>query len=368
MTVSTVDTGLVKAEQVKDIRQLPQFDNHEFVMVLSDKASGLRAYVAIHNTNLGPALGGTRMQPYASENEALRDVLNLSKAMSYKCALANLPYGGGKAVIIEDGTANREAVLTAYAKLVDKLNGLFKTGTDVGISDSDVALMGQYTSDMLGLTEADRGDMTTGKTAALGVFYAMRAALTKLYSQPDFGGRTVAIKGVGKLGSELARLVVEAGGSVSVSDINPAACEQLKAQLPSVTVADNAAIHTLPVDIYAPCALGNEFTTDNIAELQCRAVIGGANNQLATEDVGDQLVARGILYAPDFIANAGGLIYVADELEPGGFNKERVVERTKAIEQTMLTIFETAERENKPPHRVADDIALSRIERGLGAQ
>jgi glutamate dehydrogenase/leucine dehydrogenase len=325
----------------------------------------LRAYIGIHSTSLGPALGGTRLKEYDSESAALRDVLNLSKAMSYKCALANLPYGGGKAVILASPEMDKQEALKAYARLVDKLKGLFKTGTDVGITDDDVALMGNHTSHMLGLTEADRGDMTTGKTAGLGVFYAMKAALTKLYGNTDFTGRKVAIKGVGKLGSELARLVHEAGGELYVSDVSDAALQDLKVRIPEVNIVDNAAVHTQEVDIYAPCALGSEFNEQTIAELRCKAVVGGANNQLASNEAGDKLSAAGILYAPDYIANAGGLIYVADELEPGGFNKERVVERTKAIEQTMLDIFETAQRENQPTHRAADAIALARIREGL---
>jgi len=359
------DAGKV---ETTNIRKFSEFDNHEFVMTLTDEASGLRAYIGIHNTNLGPALGGTRMKIYNSDAEALQDVLNLSKAMSYKCALANLPYGGGKAVIIDSPRLEREAALRAYARLVEKLKGLFKTGTDVGITDDDVVLMGNHTSHMLGLTDADRGGMTTGKTAALGVFYAMKAALTKLYGSSDFNGRTVAIKGVGKLGGELARLVTEAGGEVYISDINQEVCQQLKENLPKAIVVANEDIYKQTVDIYAPCALGNEFTLENIADLRCKAIVGGANNQLASEKVGDRLAEKGIFYAPDYIANAGGLIYVADELEDGGFSKERVVERTKAIEQTMVTIFETAEREQRPTSRVADEIACERIQEGQHAQ
>lgn len=354
-----------KAEKAIDVRSFSEFANHEFVMTLTDESSGLHAYIGVHSTKLGPALGGTRMKSYESEKAALQDVLNLSKAMSYKCALANLPYGGGKAVIVEYEGQDRKAVLSAYARLVDKLQGLFKTGTDVGITDEDVAHMGNHTSHMLGLTEADRGDLSTSKTAALGVFCAMRAALNKLYGSSDFTNKSVAIKGTGKLGSELARLVHEAGGKIFVSDIATAACQELKESLGNITVVDNSTIHSQPVDIYAPCALGNEFTIESIRNLNCKAVVGGANNQLASAEVGDRLSEMGILYAPDYIANAGGLIYVADELEPGGFNKDRVIERTKAIEGTMATIFEKAQQDKQATHRVADTIAVERIEGGL---
>lgn len=358
----------VKAEKATDIRWFAEFANHEFVMTLTDEASGLHAYIGVHSTKLGPALGGTRMKTYESESGALHDVLNLSKAMSYKCALANLPYGGGKAVIVASEGQNRKEILSAYARLVDKLQGLFKTGTDVGITDEDVAHMGNHTSHMLGLTEADRGDLSTSKTAALGVFCAMKAALNKLYGSSDFTNRSVAIKGTGKLGGELARLIYEAGGKLVVSDIDAAACAELKRRLPDITVVENSTIHMQPVDIYAPCALGNEFTMESIEDLDCKAIVGGANNQLASVEVGDSLSGRGIMYAPDYIANAGGLIYVADELELGGFNKERVIERTKAIEETMTTIFDKAEHDKQPTHRVADTIALERIEGGLSGQ
>lgn len=331
-------------------------------MMLDDEPSGLRAFIGIHNTNLGPALGGTRMKVYDSEEAAVQDVLGLSRAMSYKCALANLPFGGGKAVIMANGAKDRDQVLAAYARLVEKLRGLFKTGTDVGISDADVVNMARHTEHMLGVVAGDRGELTTGKTAALGVFHAIRATLSFLYGESDFHGRSIAIKGIGKLGGELARLVSEAGGRVIVSDVDEAACARLKRQLPNADVVPNGQIHKQKVTIYAPCALGNEFTAESVAELQCEAVAGGANNQLANEKIGDELFKRHILYAPDYIANAGGLIYVADELEPGGFSRARVLSRTAAIENTMTAIFSEAKSQNKPTHRIADILALERIQ------
>ena len=346
-------------------RSHKEFDDHEFLMALSDEKAGLKAFVGIHSTDLGPALGGTRFKQYGSEDEAIADVLNLSRAMSYKCALANLPYGGGKAVVMADPALDRNEVLTAYAKLVDKLGGLFKTGTDVGISDEDVALMAKQTGHMLGVTPADRGDLSTSKVAALGVFCAMKAVLRKLYGSDSFKGRRVAIKGAGKLGGELARLITVAGGQVVVSDINQDQCQALVAALPGTTIVPNDEIHKQSVDIYAPCALGNEFNDRTIGELDCRAIAGGANNQLSDDAAGDALHARGILYAPDYVANAGGLIYVADELEDGGFSVHRVEERTAAIEQTMMDIFDRAEQQGAPTYRVADELARDRINRGL---
>jgi glutamate dehydrogenase/leucine dehydrogenase len=316
---------------------------------------------------LGPALGGTRLQVYRSENEALKDMLNLSKAMSYKCALAHLPYGGGKGVIYlaKNQDYDREKLLAAYARSVDKLGGLFKTGTDVGITDIDVVHMAEYTSHMLGVKEADRGDLSTSSCAALGVFYAMKAALTQLDGNVEFKGKRIAIKGVGKLGGELARLVHEAGATIVVADVDHAAVEKLGKSLERAEIIDEKTIHTADIDIYAPCALGNEFEDGVIKSLNCRAVVGGANNQLPSLRSGKKLHDRGILYAPDYIANSGGLIYVADELEPGGFDRTRVLERIERIETTMLDVFRRSEKNNVPTSQIADTIALERIQAGI---
>jgi glutamate dehydrogenase/leucine dehydrogenase len=354
---------LPASSKSKDYRRLvgPAFDNHEFVIMLSDESSGLRAFVAIHNTNLGPALGGTRMLHYQDESDAIEDALSLSRAMSYKCALANLPYGGGKGVIIAGRGFKKGEALLAYGHLIEKLGGLFKTGTDVGISDEDVRLMASQTEHMLGVIVADRGDLSTAKVAALGVFHAMRAALMNLYGTTDFRDKKVAIKGVGKLGGELARLVSEEGAKVLIADIDSAVCEALKKHLPNTTILSVEDIQKQEVDIYAPCALGNEFTEGSVATLRCKSIVGGANNQLASKQVGDLIAERGILYAPDYVVNAGGLIYVADELELGGFKKERVLGRTNAIQTTLSEIFQRAKSENTPTHRIADIIAQERI-------
>lgn len=340
-------------------QQLPEFADHEFLMSLNDTTTGLRAFIGIHSTNLGPALGGTRFKTYSSETEAIADVLNLSHAMSYKCALSKLPYGGGKAVIMLDPNTeiSRQDILAAYARLVDKLGGLFKTGTDVGISEDEVLGMAKHTAHMLGATPADRGDLSTSNTAALGVFYAMKPALKRLNGSDSFTGQLIAIKGVGKLGGELARLITEAGGSVVIADVNENQCQQLAATLRNVTVTSPDTIHTQEVIIYAPCALGAEFTHKTIPQLRCQAIVGGANNQLIDQAAGDQLAERGIIFATDFVANAGGLIYVADELEPGGFNQQRVRARTMAIEQTIAHIFEQSDQKQMPTHRMADQMA-----------
>jgi len=357
---------LPEVAQKTSAKKLPEFDSHEFVMTLRDEPSGLHAFIAVHNTNLGDsALGGTRFTNYASEKDALQDVLNLSKAMSYKCALAQLPYGGSKGVIIARPELDRLKSLEAYARLVEKLRGLFKTGTDVGVSDQDVKFMAQHTSHMLGVTPGDRGELTTSDMAALGVFQAMKACLKQLYGSSDFRGRTVAIKGVGKLGGELAHLIIKAGGSVLVSDIDTDKPHSLQKRQPRTKAVDNRKIHEQEVDIYAPCALGNELTKENSLRLRCKAIAGGANNQLADDAIGELLYRRDILYAPDYIANAGGLIYVADELELGGFKRSRVLKRTRAIENTVNAIFRQAAEQKLPTYKVANTIARTRIRNGI---
>jgi len=221
--------------------------------------------------------------------------------------------------------------------------------------------MGKHTKHMLGLTDADRGDLTTSKCAALGVFYSIKAALSQVYGSADFAGRSVAIKGVGKLGGELARLVSEAGGQVVIADIDDDACKNIQKQIKNVKIVSTDSISAEKVDVYAPCALGKEFNNQNIDRLRCKIIAGGANNQLGTEEAGDIISERGILYAPDYIANAGGLIYVADELEPDGFKVSRVKERIAKIEKTMNEIFSDADKSKRPTHRIADELAQDRI-------
>jgi len=352
-----------RASSGDDFRYYKEFDNHEMVIALTDNKSGLKAYIAIHNTNLGPASGGTRLKAYASHKEAIKDALNLSKAMSYKCALAALPFGGGKAVIVASPDMNRSAILEAYARMIEKLNGLYMTGTDVGLTDEDVTFMSNYTSRVLGVG-GDRAHLSTASTAALGVFYAMKAALKELYGDSDIKGRSVAIKGVGKLGGALARLIHEAGGALAVADLNHDAALNLATSLPNVEVVAPSEIHKQVVDIYAPCALGNEFTPVIIKQLRCKAVAGGANNQLPTAKAGDDLFKKKILYVPDYVANAGGLIFVSDELEKDGFQADRVLARTKNIEDIVADIFSRSKAQQQPTHRIADMIAQERIEKG----
>lgn len=345
-----------------DLTTLPEFDNHTAVIGVSDTTIGLQGWISVHSVSLGPALGGTRFLAYESAEEALRDSLNLSRAMSYKCAMAGMQFGGGKGVMMYHPQLDRRQVLSRYAQVVDELRGLFKTGTDVGVSDADVVAMGEKTRHMLGLSPGDRGGLSTSSTAALGVYNAIKATCEYLYGRKSVEGVRISIKGVGKLGGELAVLLSLDGAILTVADIDNAQVERLQERLTiKAKVCDIDEIRTMPTQIYAPCALGAEFSVDAVRVVQAEAIVGGANNQLESELVGDLLWKKGVLYAPDYIANAGGLIYVADELEEGGFDLERVQRRVSNIADTLVGVYESASDLNMSTDRVAIDIAKKRI-------
>ena len=343
-------------------RQLDEFDDHEFVIAVTDTASGLRAFVAVHSRALGMAHGGTRYKSYATETEALQDALNLSRAMSYKSALAGLPYGGAKAVIILDENTDRQAILAAYARKIEALRGLFHTGTDVGLIDDDIRYMHQFCQYMLGVSENDAGDLSTSKAASMGVYYAMKAAAQHRYGSDDLRNKVIGIKGLGKLGGGLAKLLAADGAKLLIADVDDSAVATCVEALPNSVVVMSSEIHKQPMDMYAPCALGQEFDAMNVSELQCSIIAGGANNQLASDEVGDQIAARGILYVPDYVANAGGLIFVSEELEADGFKVDRIKQRLLAISQTVSDILAEAQATNTPTHRVAVQHAETKIQ------
>jgi glutamate dehydrogenase/leucine dehydrogenase len=343
------------------VRRYKEFNDHEYVIAINDDKRGLKAYIAVHNRNLGLAHGGTRMLPYQREEDAIRDVLNLSRAMSYKSASLGLPYGGAKGVIIWKDGLDRHEVLKAYAMKVDGLNGLFRTGTDVGLTDVDIQFMAKYTKYMLGVHSVNESTLTTSKTAALGVFDAMRAASLYKYGTDDLRGRTVGIKGVGKLGAELVELLIKEDVHLLLADIDEAKLQDIKARYTNSEIVPVQDIHQARMNIYAPCALGNEFTQSNIKNLGCDIIVGGANNQLANARVGDELFQGGVLYAPDFVVNAGGLIFASEELESDGFNLERVMSRLDKIPKTLTDIFRISQQQGIATNRVANKIAEDKI-------
>ncbi len=338
---------------------------HEQVVFANDAATGLRAIIAIHSTALGPALGGTRFYPYGSTDDAVRDVLNLSRGMSYKAALAGLDLGGGKAVIIGDpATLKTESLLRAYGRFVQSLGGRYYTACDVGTFPDDMDHIARESSFVTGRTTAHGGAGDSSVLTAYGVFQGMRAAAEVAWGEPTLAGRTVGVAGVGKVGSHLVGHLVEDGAKVVVTDVYGPAVDKILAQHPQVEVAaSDHEMVTLPLDVYAPCALGGALTDEIVDTLSARVVCGGANNQLAHPGIEKALEDRGIIYAPDYCVNAGGLIQVADELE--GFSFERAKQRATGIFDTTRTVLKLAASDGMPPALAADRLAEQRM-RSLG--
>ncbi len=337
------------------------FQGHEQVVFCEDRASGLRAIIAIHSTALGPALGGTRFYPYASEEEALADVLELSRGMTYKNALAGLDHGGGKAVVLGDPSRDKsEALLRAYGRYVQSLGGRYVTACDVGTYSPDMDYVARESRFVTGRTEAAGGAGDSSILTAFGVFQGMRAAAERVWGEPTLRGRTVGIQGVGKVGRRLADLLAEDGARLVIWDVDDAATARVVAAHPMTAVAaDTADLLASGLDVYAPCALGQALTDEVAATLQARIVCGAANNQLAHPGVEKTLAERGVLYAPDYVVNAGGVIQVADELE--GFSMERARARAARIFDTTGRIFELAERDAVSPAAAADRLAERRM-------
>lgn len=330
-------------------------------MFCREGRSGLRAIVAIHSTALGPALGGIRMRDYASEEEALVDVLRLSEAMSWKASVAGLDFGGGKAVILGVPPAGRRAeVFRAFGREIEALAGRYVPTEDMGTFTEDLVVLRETSRFGVGLPGERGGGGDPSPMTAYGVFVGLRAAFAAAGLAPGFARKTVAVQGVGKVGLALVRLLREAGAEVVVADVDPARLESARAL--GARVVANEGIHREPCDVFAPCAGGAVISERSIAELRCRIVGGGANNQLATEADDERLAARGILYAPDFVINAGGLINVADELGEGGYRRERARAKTETIEPTLAEVFAESAATGVPPGRVALLRARRRVE------
>ncbi len=334
---------------------------HEQVVFANDEASGLQAIIAIHSTALGPALGGTRFYPYASTDAAIEDVLNLSRGMSYKAALAGLDLGGGKAVIIGDpATLKTESLLRAYGRFVQSLNGRYYTACDVGTFSEDMDDIARECSYVTGRTVAHGGAGDSSVLTAYGVFQGMRAAAEQVWGEPTLAGRTVGVAGIGKVGRHLVRHLIEDGASVVVTDVHQPSIDAVRDEFPQVqALVSTEALVRAPLDVYAPCALGGALTDEVVDVLSAKIVCGAANNQLAHPGVEKQLEDRGILYAPDYCVNSGGLIQVADELE--GFSFERAQQRATGIFETTRSVFELARTDGVPPAIAADRLAERRM-------
>ncbi|SFA88513.1 MULTISPECIES: Glu/Leu/Phe/Val dehydrogenase [unclassified Bacillus (in: firmicutes)] len=319
---------------------------HEQVVFCNDEATGLKAIIAIHSTRLGPALGGCRMFPYQSVDDALEDVLRLSRGMTYKCAASDVDFGGGKAVIIGDPAKDKSPELfRAFGQFVESLNGRFYTGTDMGTTPDDFVHAMRETNCIVGVDEEYGGSGDSSVPTAMGVIYGIQATNQAVWGSDDLGGRSYSIQGLGKVGMKVAERLLEAGADLYVTDINEQAIERLLAKGKSlgagVKAVNKDEIYSVPANVFVPCALGGIINDDTISELKVNAVAGSANNQLRETRHGHLLQAKGILYAPDYIVNAGGLIQVADELYTP--NKERVLRKTKAIYTSLLDVYRYAE-------------------------
>jgi valine dehydrogenase (NAD+) len=338
-----------------------RFDGHEQVVLGQDAASGLRVLIGLHSTALGPALGGTRFHPYPDDEAALDDVLRLSRAMSYKNALAGLPHGGGKAVIIGDPHRDRsDDLLRAYGRVVESLGGRYYTACDVGTYVADMDVVAQTCHYVTGRSPEQGGSGDSSLLTAVGVFAGMRACAQHCWGG-TLEGRLVGVSGVGKVGRRLVTHLLDAGASVVVHDVQPDAVDRVRAEHPEVQVAGSTAelVSWPGLDLYSPNALGRALDDATAASLTATVVCGGANNQLAHPAVAQQLADRGITYAPDYLVNAGGVIQVADELH--GFDLARAEARALGIFDTTVEVLELAASRQVTPASAADQLAEARI-------
>ncbi|WP_422331557.1 Glu/Leu/Phe/Val family dehydrogenase [Rhodococcus sp. (in: high G+C Gram-positive bacteria)] len=336
----------------------PADSAHEQVTYFQDPATGLKAIVAIHDTTLGPALGGTRFYPYADEAAALKDVLRLSRGMTYKAAIAGVDLGGGKAVIIGDpASAKSEALLEAYARFVQALGGRYITAGDVGTNSDDLDIMGRATEYVVGRNTAAGGSGDSAPMTALGVFQGMRAAARTQWGSPGLAGRLVGVEGTGKVGYRLVELLRADGASVIATDVNATALDLVARDFPDVVVAPR--VIDQDIDVYAPCAMGATLTDASVAAIRAKVICGAANNQLAHPAVEQALGDRGIIWVPDYVANGGGLIQVAGERV--GTPAEVVRAQVERIFETVVEIFDIARRDGVLAGAAADSLAEARI-------
>ncbi|MDE1208227.1 Glu/Leu/Phe/Val family dehydrogenase [Tenacibaculum larymnensis] len=358
MTSEIIDTKDLKNDPV--FGQL-SFDNHEQIVFCNDEDTGLKAIIGIHNTTLGPALGGTRMWQYKSEWEALNDVLRLSRGMTYKSAITGLNLGGGKAVIIGDAkTQKNDALMRKFGEFVNSLSGKYITAEDVGMETRDMDIIREVTPHVTGVSESIGGSGNPSPVTAYGVYMGMKAAAKYKFGTENLDGKKVLVQGVGHVGETLVKHITDEGAQVILNDINEARLEELSKKYGANVVLGND-IFGLDVDIYAPCALGATINDESIAQLKAKVIAGAANNQLANElKHGTMLKEKGIAYAPDFLINAGGIINVYAEVV--GYDKAESLKRTENIYNTTLDIFNLSEKENITTHQAAFNIAQARID------
>ena len=337
------------------------FDNHEQIVFCHDKDTGLKAIIGIHNTVLGPALGGTRMWNYASEWEALNDVLRLSRGMTYKSAITGLNLGGGKAVIMGDSKLDKTPeMITKFGEYVNSLSGRYITAEDVGTTTADMDRIREVTPHVTGISVEKGGSGNPSPVTAYGVFMGLKAAAKYQFGTDNLQGKKVLVQGIGHVGETLVEHLTKEGAIVTITDINEARLQEVGAKYGAKIYTGND-LYSADVDIYSPCALGATINDDTINKLKAKVIAGAANNQLANEQVhGKMLMDRGILYAPDFLINAGGIINVYAEIV--GYDTAEALRRTENIYNTTLEIFDFAKKNNMTTYQAALNLAQNRID------
>lgn len=357
--IETKDLKALNQSATSVIDQMAQFD-HEQILFCQDEATGLKAIIAVHNTVLGPALGGTRMWSYKNESEALTDVLRLSRGMSYKSSLAGLNLGGGKAVIIGDARKDKnEALMRRFGRFVDSLGGKYITAEDVGMSLRDMEYVSMETEYVAGLPEYMGGSGNPSPFTAYGVYMGMKAAAKEQYGTDDLHGKKIVVQGVGSVGYALVGHLIKDGAQVMVSDIYEDSVRRAVNDHGATAIGVDE-VYDADMDIYAPCALGATVNDDTLQRLRCGVICGAANNQLANEEIhGKEVMKKGIIYAPDYLVNAGGIINCYWEVI--GYNRDAATAQTEQIYDTTLKIFKLSKEENIPVYQAANRLAEERI-------
>lgn len=356
----TTDTRLLVSSESNVFAQLEQL-GHEQVVFCYDRPTGLKAIIAIHNTVLGPAMGGTRMWAYDSESTALEDVLRLARGMTFKNAMAGLHLGGGKAVIIGDARKIKtEALLRMYGKFIKNLNGKYITAEDMGMTDRDMEHIAQETSFVAGLPEYRGGSGSPSAMTALGTYVGMKAAAKKAFGSDSLEGKTVAVQGVGSVGEILVGYLVRENAKIFITDVFEERIKKVAARF-QVTAVGADEIYDVPADIYSPCAMGATVNDETLSRLKAQVIAGCANNQLADEDLhGTACMQKGIVYVPDFVINSGGVINIATEIA-GSYNRAWATAKTEEIYDRVLQVLNAAEQQQRNAQTVAIELAWKRI-------
>ncbi|MDW0111325.1 Leu/Phe/Val dehydrogenase [Sporosarcina aquimarina] len=342
------------------IKYMETYD-YEQLVICQDKTTGLKAFIAIHDTTLGPALGGTRMWTYNSEEEAIEDALRLARGMTYKNAAAGLNLGGGKAVIMGNPkTDKNDELFRAFGRFIEGLNGRYITAEDVGTTEEDMDLIHLETNYVTGVSAEFGSSGNPSPVTALGVYVGMKAAAKEAFGDDSLKGKTIAVQGVGNVAYTMCEYLHEEGAKLIVTDINEEAVQRAVDNFGATAVGINE-IYGVEADIFSPCALGAVINDDTIPQLKAKVIAGSANNQLKNPEHGDKIHEMGLVYAPDYVINSGGVINVADELD--GYNRERALKKVNTIYDTIEKIFAISKRDNIPSYVAADRLAEERIER-----